>query len=116
MPTIRKRGSKWHVQVRRSGHQTQTRTFNHKADADAWGRKAERELDNGELYSNTSDLKSMTTGDLLRRYSDEVTPSKRGRSVERYIVDQLLRHSFSEISLFELSSQDHRATRANSID
>lgn len=38
--TFRKRGSKWRVQVRRTGHPTMTRSFLHKADAELWARKA----------------------------------------------------------------------------
>jgi CheY-like chemotaxis protein len=48
MATLRKRGSRWHVQVRRSG-QSHTRSFSYKEDAEAWGRKTEREIDTGEI-------------------------------------------------------------------
>ena len=33
MATLRKRGTKWHAQVRRSGQQAHTRSFTHKIEA-----------------------------------------------------------------------------------
>jgi hypothetical protein len=38
MATIRKRGEKWHVQVRRKGWGSVTRSFLKKADAETWTR------------------------------------------------------------------------------
>ena len=104
MATIRKRQSKWHAQVRRSG-QSRTRTFTHKADAEAWARKIEREIDTGELKAISNALNSMTVGDLLLRYRDEVMVNKRGAHVEVYIVDRFLRHPVSCSILARLSSR-----------
>jgi hypothetical protein len=78
MATVRKRGSKWHVQVRRSGHISQTRSFTHKADAEAWARKVERGIDSGEIRTDTAALKSITVSDLLIRYRKDILPLKRG--------------------------------------
>lgn len=45
MATIRKRGSKWQVQVRRGGFAAQSRSFSQQRDAERWGILKERELD-----------------------------------------------------------------------
>ena len=76
MATLRKRGSKWHVQVRRSGH-NQTRSFSLKADAESWTRLVERGIDTGAIDDGSIPNSSMSVGDLLRRYSAEILPSKK---------------------------------------
>jgi len=81
MATFMKRGNKWHVQIRRSGKPTQTRSFTHKSDAEAWAKETERLIDNGGLV-DLSKLKELTAGDLLTRYRNTITPSKRSAGVE----------------------------------
>ena len=106
MATLRKRGSKWHVQVRRSGQQTRTRSFTHKVDAEGWARKIERDIDINDITPNHERLKMTTVGDLLCRYRDEVMPHKRSAVVEVYIVGRFLRHSFATSSLDRINSRD----------
>jgi integrase len=105
MATLRKRGIKWHVQIRRSG-QTCTRSFTHKADAEAWARKTEREIDTGEIRAASNLLKSVTVGDLLCRYRGEVLPKKKGARVEAYIVARFLRHRMSSRALSFFGSKE----------
>src|SRR5512138_1615094 len=45
MATTRKRGQRWHVQIRRKGRPSVTRSFLVKSDADAWARQQELEAD-----------------------------------------------------------------------
>jgi hypothetical protein len=78
MATIRKRGSSWQAQVRREGYPPLSKTFPSKADAAAWARDQERAIDRAELPTTARALKGMTVGDLLRRYSEAITPTKRG--------------------------------------
>jgi integrase len=101
MATLRKRGSKWHVQVRRSG-QSMTRSFTHKADAEAWGRKIERDIDTGDL-SDTDRLSRVVLRELLERYSSEVIPKKRSGVIEQFFVDRFLRHPIAALPLSRLS-------------
>lgn len=105
MASIRKRDSKWHVQVRRSGL-SRTRSFTHKADAEAWARKTERDIDTGEIRAVADQLKTTTVGELLRRYRREVMINKRGADVEAYIVDRFLRDRVASLSLARLSGRD----------
>ena len=76
MATLRRRGDRWHVQVRRSG-QSRTRSFTHKTDAEVWARKTEWAIDADELRGTFERLINMALSHLLRRYWDEVTPQKR---------------------------------------
>ena len=45
MATIRKRGGKWQVQVRRQGMHPASRSFALKSDAARWARQTETEAD-----------------------------------------------------------------------
>ncbi len=106
MATLRKRGSKWHVQVRRSGQRAQTRSFSHKVDAETWARKIERDIDKGVITTNSEQLKTITVGDLVNRYRDEIVVNKRSAPVETYIVKQFLRHAIASSSLDQISGKD----------
>ena len=105
MASIRKRDSKWHVQVRRSGL-SRTRSFTHKANADAWARKTEREIDTGEIKAVSDQLKTTTVGDLLLRYRREVMVDKRGADVEVYVVNRFLRDRVAPLSLARVSGRE----------
>ena len=77
MATIRKRsglsGIRWQARIRKANAPMLTRTFNYKADAEAWARETERSLEVG-IY-NTKPI-SQTLRDLLTRYIDEVSINK----------------------------------------
>ncbi len=66
MATIRKRGSTWHVQVRRAGQPSLNRSFKKKPDTVAWVRQTETEIDHRGLAPSRADLGRVTVGDLLR--------------------------------------------------
>ncbi|HLM41092.1 MAG TPA: site-specific integrase, partial [Microvirga sp.] len=105
MATIRKRGSSWQVQVRRDGFPPLTKTFSAKADATEWAREKERQIDRIELPTTIMDFKGMTVADLLRRYEQEVTPSKRGARFEQCRLRQLLSHGIAKTGLHHLSGE-----------
>lgn len=108
MATYRKRGNKWQVQIRRTGHQLLTKTFTLKADAEAWVREKDAELDRRSLSVDIKALERITLANLMRRYRDTVTPGKRGCDVETIRLNALLRHRVVALRLSDLS-----ATRFN---
>ena len=91
MATIRKRDSKWHVQVRRSG-QSKTRTFTHKADAHTWARLVEREIDTDGFNSGADILERSAVKDLIHRYRKEISTKKKGSCAERYRLNTLQKY------------------------
>lgn len=103
MATIRKRGSSWQAQVRREGYPPLSKTFPSKADAAAWARDQERAIDRAELPNTVRAIKGMTVGDLLRRYSEAVTPTKRGAESELYRIKTILAHALAQVALNRLS-------------
>jgi integrase len=104
MASIRKHRSKWQVQIRRSGHPAVSRSFTQKIDALAWARKIERDIDSGDLVTNHRALNGVTVADLLTRYKDTITPTKRSAQVESYIIGAFLAHGLAECSLRHLSA------------
>jgi hypothetical protein len=54
----------------------------------------ERAAIRGELSKFTGSRITLTVGDLLRRYRDEIIPNKRSREMETYMVNAMLRQAF----------------------
>lgn len=105
MATIRKKNGLWQVQIRRKGYRTLSRSFTYKDWALRWAKETERELELGTVPAAISDLKRIIFGDLLSRYLEEITPTKRGAESERYRLSRFLRHSISSLSLDRLTPQ-----------
>ena len=61
MATIRKRGAKWQVQIRRVGFRSVSRSFHTHTDAKAWARHMEVQADRCEMPNDTH-LKSGRQG------------------------------------------------------
>lgn len=99
MATLRKRGSRWQVMVRRAGHPAQARTFALRADAESWARDIERRIERGDLHSDARSLRRVTLADLLDRYGDTVTPAKKGRVSEAYRLARLRTRPIAQLSL-----------------
>ncbi|WP_434055039.1 MAG: site-specific integrase [Roseibium sp.] len=110
MASIRKRSGKYHVQVRRQGFPTRTKSFLQHKDAKEWARQRELEADRGELKSSKSDLRKYTLVDIVSRYLDEVVPLKK-QSVETYFLSAFLRHPICSKRLDQLTSADFAAYR-----
>lgn len=116
MATIRKRGSKWEAQVRRKGWPSVSRSFHMKADAQAWARGKERELDTYEAGtarppSKASKHEGHTLRELVVRYLAEVTPRKRGAPYERYRLNSLLKLPLMATRVSDLAGSTFAAHR-----
>lgn len=103
MATTRKRGQKWQVQVRRLGHPPISKSFASKAGAEAWARKVEVELDGAAQPVNFRHLETTVLRDLLLRYRDEVTVTKRGAVSERYRINRIMQDSLAGVRLARLT-------------
>ncbi len=110
MASIRKRSGKYHVQVRRQGFPTQTKSFSQLKDAKEWARQKELEADRGELESTKADLKKYTLASIITRYLNEVVPLKK-QSVEAFFLNAFLRHPICSKRLDHLTSADFAAYR-----
>jgi len=82
MATLRKRGPyQWEAQVRRRGWPAQSKTFESKAEAEAWAQMIESEMARG-VWLDRSEAENTTLRELLDRYEKEVSPRKRSHERE----------------------------------
>ena len=91
MATLRKRGQRWQVQVRRTNHPTRTATFDTRREAEAWARRIETGLD--ALFGGQCprDPRRLLLAALVWRHLTDELPKKRSAPVERYILQAFLR-------------------------
>ena len=89
MATIRKRGNKFQVQVRRAGFQSASKSFGRLTEAKAWARQCEILFDQGEAGNQKP--ARIRLADVLRRYLKEVTPAKKSSAGETRRINYLLR-------------------------
>jgi integrase len=103
MANIRKRGSKWQVQIRRTGQPSRTKTFIRKEEALAWGRSQEVHLDTtaAGVFIPSKDYLS----DLLSRYAAEVTAKKKSAASETRRISRLLRDPISKKRVCDLTPE-----------
>ncbi|OCI91453.1 integrase [Agrobacterium sp. 13-626] len=106
MATIRKLRGRWQAQVRRRGMKPRAKSFDSKADAEKWARDLETQVDRFGTAPDTKILEVTTLGQLLERYQQEVSPTKRGFTQESQRIDVLRRHDLSHRTLIGLSQQD----------
>jgi integrase len=67
MATIRKRGKRYHAQVRKTGHPSLTKSFRTKAEAQEWAKQQEVIIEQG----GEIDRSSRTLRDAIQRFKDE---------------------------------------------
>ena len=103
MATIRKRGNRYHVQIRRRG-QSITRTFDRLATAKSWIPKIEGDIER-QLYVDTSGTERTTVLELLERYEKQISPSHKGQQVEAYRLGTLKKH-LGSLRLIHLTSKE----------
>jgi len=86
MATIRKRGPyQWEAQIRRKGYPPQSKTFNTKAEAEAWVSVIESEMARG-VWTSRVEAEATTLHEALDRYEIEILPAKKGAEPERSVV------------------------------
>lgn len=103
MATIRKRGEgQYHVQIRKRGYPTQTKTFSKEVDARRWATIIESEIERGVFVSRT-EAEGTLIKELLQRYTTEVLPTKRGEQSDKSRIKTLL-DAFGEYRFASLTS------------
>lgn len=76
MASILKIGDAWRAQVRRKGHKSIAETFPTKAQAVAWARKVEAEMD-ARRFNDTRGLANFTLNELVTWYFEEIGSAHR---------------------------------------
>ncbi|GAB6042324.1 tyrosine-type recombinase/integrase [Endothiovibrio diazotrophicus] len=106
MATIRKRGAyQWQVQVRKKGFPTQSNTFESRAEAEAWAREIEGEMDRG-IFVSRAEAERTSLGEALERYLREVTPAKKSAKQEERRIRRWMTHPLALRSLASIRGAD----------
>lgn len=100
MASIQKRVRGWFAQVRRAGV-SKSASFSTKAEAVAWATGVEAEI----LSGKRGEVPDKTFGELLEKYRDEVSPTKRGERWERLRIGLTLRDPVAAVHLRDFDSR-----------
>ena len=111
MATIRRRGHKYHVQVRRKGLRSVNRSFHSRRDAEAWARHMESQADRHDLPPDPGQLRDITLGQLVVRYRATVSTRKRTAHAERIVLTAFLRRPICSLRLSDIRTADFAAYR-----
>jgi integrase len=106
MATIRKLRGRWQAMVRRKGLKPRARSFDAKADAERWARELETQVDRYGWALDTRPAESTTPGDVLLRYSNEVSSRKRGARQEQERLAVLRRHELAHRTMAGVTSAE----------
>jgi len=103
MPTIRKRGSKYQVQIRLEG-QKKSKTFNQLKHAKKWSAYYENKILLGNQLETLN--KHLSLRDLINKYIIEICPLKKGHFREKKRLNRLLREPLVNQKIYKLNAKD----------
>lgn len=106
MASFRKRGTTWRAEVR-TGGVYESATFPSKLLAERWATQLEADIAAGKRGATPR----KTFAELLQRYANEVSVTKRGERWERNRIAFICEDPLSKILIADLSSQDMAAWR-----
>ncbi|MBU2708638.1 site-specific integrase [Zooshikella marina] len=102
----------YRAQIRKKGYRTISKNFTRKTSAERWARQVEVEMEKG-IFVSTTEAESTTVGELLKRYEEEIAPSKKSYADLKYRI-KLLDQQFGHFTLAALTSsqiKDYRDER-----
>lgn len=105
MATIRKKRNKYSVRICKKGYPIIYKSFTLKCDAIKWAKNTETDMERN-VFEDYSDASTIMLKDILIRYRDEITPTKKGAKSETYKINKLINHKISNVSLLRLKSSD----------
>jgi integrase len=118
MASIRKRtsnsGTKYQVQIRRSGHQPVIQSFNTLKDAQTFAKDIEVKIERS-VYQCAKDAEHITFGELADRYLKEILVNKKGYDKERYNIRPVIRF-FKDYKLINVRPHVVAAFKKHRLD
>ncbi|MGZ5259762.1 MAG: tyrosine-type recombinase/integrase [Burkholderiales bacterium] len=106
MATIRRLRGRWQGMVRRRGVPPRCKSFDKRTDATRWARELEAEADRSGWVADTRLAEKTTLGELLTRYRDQVSPTKRSAHTEKARINAMVRRPIAHRTLAKLTSAD----------
>ncbi|MBU2805195.1 tyrosine-type recombinase/integrase [Acidithiobacillus ferridurans] len=95
----------WQVRVRKRGYPAQTRTWRTKAEAQAWARQVENEMDRG-VFVSRKEAENTSLAEALDRYTKEVSARKKGAVQEQSIIKKLSESTLADTFLASIQGKD----------
>src|SRR5262245_44839782 len=111
MATIRQLRGRWQAMVRRRGVPPRCKSFDKRSGATRWSREIEAEADRSGWVADTRLAEKTTLGELLTRYRDEVSPTKKSASSEKARIGALIKRDICRRTLAKLTSAHVAAYR-----
>jgi hypothetical protein len=96
----------WQAQVRRRGIAPRAKSFDKQTDANRWARDLEAEADRSGWVADTRAAEKTTLSELVARYANEVTPTKRGAVSEKARINSIVRCPIAHRTLAKLTGSD----------
>lgn len=106
MPTYRKRGDSWRVEIARNGRR-ESATFPTKREAQDWANKRETEL----AAVRGGKVKRWTLADVMQKYADEVSPTKAGMRWEQTRIKAVKADPLAKMVMQDIEPSDLAAWR-----
>lgn len=105
MASITKRGSFWRVQIRTRGHNSISRSFDTKIQAQTWSKDIESQMARG-IYRCMAEAENTTLHEALDRYYAEISSQKSHPAQELQRVKHWQRHPLARRYLATLRGTD----------
>lgn len=110
MASIRQRADKRQARIARKGFPPEVRSFNTRSEALRWARAVESAMDAG-TFRSAGKAAELTVGELLQRYAEQISPTKRGHADELIRVKALRRAKLAGYSVSNLTPERVAAFR-----
>lgn len=109
MATIRKKGDfQWHVQIRKKGFPSVTKTFNTKAEAEAWATVTESEMVRG-VFQDRTEAEHTTIEQIINRFTTEFAPHHyRERTDKKEAWRYQCSHLKTKLGKYSLAALDQK--------
>lgn len=104
MAAVSERKGRFLVRVRRDGFPPVTKTFTKRADALAWGRRVEADMESGRWKAEAT--RSPSLQDAIKTYRVTVGPSLKGAATYIYRYDEFERLPFAHKPVNEVTPSD----------
>jgi len=111
MASFRKSETGWRAEVSKHGKRASA-TFSTKAEAQSWATSIEAEI----IAGKRGDVPNKTFGQLLEKYRDEVSPTKKGERWERLRINLIMRDKIAKVKLSELKQPDFASWRDRRLE
>ncbi|QDL35963.1 site-specific integrase [Rhodoferax sediminis] len=102
MASIRQRAGMWQARVTRKGFPAETRSFETRSEAQKWAREIESNMDHGD-HRRRLEADHLLLSDILQRYMEEVSPTRKGGSEEAIRIRALQRTKMAAHSMVKLT-------------